>query len=143
MQSQMCEQKMKLKPAIRYFRLPQGSQIKDIFLKDVILTLIIIIVFLNVSCKEEPITPPDNKVKNPREYSWTIDTLSYPGSLQTFMRDIWASSPSDVYVVGSNDQAYGHMFHYDGKNWTAVNLHLPDPKGNWAIELDGRLWFQF
>lgn len=38
------------------------------------------------------------------------------------MRDIWGSSPKDVYVVGHNDQNRGLMWHFDGKNWTDVRL---------------------
>jgi len=61
-------------------------------------------------------------VKDPRAYIWTVDTLAYPGSFQTFMRDIWGSSPKDVYVVGHNDRGFGKMFHYDGKGWKPVDL---------------------
>jgi hypothetical protein len=38
------------------------------------------------------------------------------------MRDIWASSPTDVHVVGHNDQNRGLMYHYDGKSWSDVKL---------------------
>ena len=62
-------------------------------------------------------------VKNPREYTWTIDTLAYPNSFQTSMRDIWGSSANDVYVVGHNDAGgYGKMYHYDGNRWRPVDL---------------------
>ncbi|MGC9093692.1 MAG: hypothetical protein ACP5JH_10665, partial [Bacteroidota bacterium] len=50
------------------------------------------------------------------------DTLAYPGSFQTSMRDIWGSSASDVYVVGHNDQNRGLMWHYDGVSWKDVKL---------------------
>lgn len=39
------------------------------------------------------------------------------------MRDIWASSPSDVYVVGHNERGFGKMFHFDGKKWKPVGLN--------------------
>ncbi|MBI3578415.1 MAG: hypothetical protein HY276_01995 [Ignavibacteriales bacterium] len=39
------------------------------------------------------------------------------------MRDIWASSPNDVYVVGHNERGFGKMFHFDGKNWKPVGLN--------------------
>jgi hypothetical protein len=61
-----------------------------------------------------------------RDYVWTIDTLSYPGSLQTTMRDIWASSPTNVYVVGHNDQNRGQMYHYNGIEWSPVRLAATD-----------------
>lgn len=91
----------------------------------VLLGLLLVISFLilfPLGCKEDstgPIEPPPGK----RDYTWTTDTISYPGSFQTLMRDIWASSPKDVYVVGYNDQAgEGTMYHFDGVKWTPVRL---------------------
>jgi len=77
------------------------------------------IVFLQCGCKNSPVEPP---IKDPREYTWTVDTLAYPGSFQTLMEDIWASSPTDVYAVGHNDGAFGKMYHYDGRQWKPVDL---------------------
>lgn len=65
---------------------------------------------------------PDDPPKNPRDYSWTVDTLSYPGSRLTDMRSIWGSSPEDVYAAGWNWESYGQMYHYDGNEWTDVKL---------------------
>jgi hypothetical protein len=79
------------------------------------------------SCKNKPTQTDDTSPKpGKRDYTWTIDTLAYPGSMQTLMRDIWASSPTNVYVVGHNDQNMGHMFHYDGIKWSAVKLTWSD-----------------
>ncbi len=78
------------------------------------------LLLLQFSCKDNPVEP----LKDPRTYTWTIDTLAYPGSFQTSMRDIWASSPTDVYVVGHNDQAFGKMWHFDGQSWKPVKLHI-------------------
>jgi hypothetical protein len=77
--------------------------------------------FVATDCKHSP-TGPSDTTKDPRTYTWTIDTLSYPGSMQTSMRDIWASSPTDVYVVGHNDQNRGLMYHYNGTTWSDVKL---------------------
>ncbi len=81
-------------------------------------------VLIGLQCKKP--TPPDvDDTPKPgkRDYTWTIDTLAYPGSFQTLMRDIWASSPTNVYVVGHNDQGgQGTMFRYDGNKWRAVDL---------------------
>lgn len=40
------------------------------------------------------------------------------------MYDIWGSSPQDVYAVGDNERAGGRMWHYDGRKWTSVKLHV-------------------
>jgi hypothetical protein len=71
------------------------------------------------SCKDSPVEPPR---KDPRTYTWTIDTLAYPGSAQTMMQDIWGSSPENVFVVGHNDQNHGLMWRFDGRKWTDVKL---------------------
>jgi len=65
--------------------------------------------------------------KDPRDYTRTIDTLYYPGDLQTNMDKIWASSPEDVYVIGHSGVLSGSMWHYNGRSWIAVPI----------IELDG------
>lgn len=67
-------------------------------------------------------TDPDDPPTNPRDYVWTVDTLSFEGSSQTSMRDIWGSSTTDVYVVGHNSKNSGLMWHFDGKEWADVKL---------------------
>jgi hypothetical protein len=74
------------------------------------------------TCSKNPVDPGDN-FKHPRQYTWNVDTLSFPGSIQTIMEDVWGSSPENVYVVGHNERGYGKMFLYDGKTWE----HIPIP----------------
>ena len=77
------------------------------------------------SCKESPPEPP--QLKDPRTYTWTADTLAYPNSVQTIMTGIWGSSPTDVYIVGHNDQpGPGTMFHYDGARWATTHFHAAE-----------------
>jgi hypothetical protein len=59
---------------------------------------------------------------DPRNFSWTIDTIALPGSPATLMRSIWGASSRDVYIAGHNDLPRGTMFHYDGTSWHTVNL---------------------
>ena len=81
----------------------------------------LVLLLLQLSCNTNPVEPP---AKNPREYTWTIDTLAYPGSAQTLMREIWGSSPTDVYVVGHNDNpGVPTMFRFDGKSWKTTGFH--------------------
>ncbi len=78
---------------------------------------------LLISCQVVgPPAVPTPAHKDPRNYTWTIDTLAYPGSYQTFMRSFWGSSSSNLYAVGHNDQNKGMMYHYDGKRWLEVPL---------------------
>ncbi|MBI5020895.1 MAG: hypothetical protein HZB59_05615 [Ignavibacteriales bacterium] len=56
-----------------------------------------------------------------------MDTLTFPGSAQILMEDIWGSTPIDVYTVGHNDQGgAGAMFHFNGSRWSAVPLHYSE-----------------
>lgn len=80
----------------------------------------IILITISFGCKSP--SGPD-VLKNPREYTWTIDTLAYPGSFQTNMNDIWASSPSDVYVVGHNSDGFRKMYHFNGNTWKPIGLN--------------------
>jgi hypothetical protein len=75
---------------------------------------------VTLSCEDSPTAP--GQFKDPRTYTWTVDTLAYPGSFQTQMKQIWGSSPNDVYTVGHNDQAFGKMWHFDGNRWSDVKL---------------------
>jgi hypothetical protein len=55
------------------------------------------------------------------------------------MEDIWGSSASDVYAVGSNDQNRAKMFHYNGQVWEPVKLasteggYIFGPINLWSI----------
>jgi hypothetical protein len=70
-----------------------------------------------------------------RNPEYTANVLHYDGAAWTrsapspdfpTLRDVWASSPSDVYAVGT-----GVVLHYDGTAWT----RLPGAGGNriWGI----------
>lgn len=76
--------------------------------------------FAIVACSdEEPVKPAPGK----RNYTWTIDTIAFPGSIQTLMSRIYGFSAKDVYVVGHNEiGSQGLMWHYDGDKWSNVTL---------------------
>lgn len=78
-----------------------------------------------LACSSNP-AGPDGGGKDPRLYTWSADTLAFPGSLQTIMFNIWGSSPNDVYTVGHNERGFGMMYHYDGTNWQPVSLPILD-----------------
>ena len=61
---------------------------------------------------------------DPRLYTWTVDTLFYPTSVQTMMQEIWASSPKDVYAVGHCSSPDGNLYHFDGISWQNINLNV-------------------
>jgi hypothetical protein len=49
--------------------------------------------------------------------AWNVVHSIDPG----FLTGVWSSSPSDVFVVGSNNDA-GIILHYDGINWSPMTI---------------------
>ena len=68
-------------------------------------------------------SPTESFIKDPHDYTWTVDTINNPDptSIQTKLNSIWGSSPSNVYACGHTD-AGPEIYHYDGENWTAIDL---------------------
>jgi len=76
-----------------------------------------------LACSDSPTGPEKPNLPDPRQFTWTIDTLAYPSSIQTSMDNIWASAPDNVYLVGHNDDADARMYHYDGQNWRPISFN--------------------
>jgi len=95
-------------------------------IKIFLLVSLALVIFLGLECKKKPTENDDDDKPGRRDYTWTIDTLSYPGSLQTTMYDMYAVNAKNIYVVGHNDQNRGHMYHYDGNTWKPVGLHTSE-----------------
>lgn len=86
------------------------------------ITLFLLVFIVFFSCRK--ITEPLESIKDPRTYTWTIDTLSYQGTLQTWMSLLWGSSPNDMYAIGHCSSLGGEMWHFDGSHWSPVKLHI-------------------
>lgn len=84
--------------------------------------LIIVLCIFAFICSCQKSTDPLVSVNDPRNYTWTVDTLYFPNSIQTMMSEIWASSSKDVYVIGHCDNSSGHLFHFDGVSWINIGL---------------------
>jgi hypothetical protein len=89
-------------------------------LRELITLAIIIIVIMN-SCKDDG-TGPGNEIKNPREFTWTADTIYYPDSYQTIIVSTWANNEKDIYAVGHTDVNEGQFWHYDGSKWECIKI---------------------
>ena len=87
--------------------------------------------FFSMCCKDEPTQPPPdgNDTVSRRDYVFTIDTLAYPDSPQTYLMSIWGSSPKDVWAVGHNPNGFANIYHYDGTRWTQITAFPPLPFG--------------
>ena len=70
-----------------------------------------------IGCTHNPVAPP---YKNQTKLTWTVDTISNPGSFQTALSAVWGSSPGNVYVAGFSSSVEGEVYRYNGKVWTKI-----------------------
>jgi hypothetical protein len=92
-------------------------------MKKIIIPIITIAAFIltnscNSPIEPEKILPP----KNPRKFTWTVDTLTYPEAFQILMTSVWGSAPNDVYITGHNSTPGGDLWHFDGIEWREIDL---------------------
>lgn len=85
--------------------------------------MVLILLALDLACDKgvEPLN-----LKNPRDFSWTVDTIAaHPDAWQTMMAEIYATNSLNVYIAGHSDWAgvngVGILWRYDGTKWTAVD----------------------
>ncbi|MCX8106131.1 MAG: hypothetical protein N3D80_09710 [Ignavibacterium album] len=86
----------------------------------IILTIVSMFLFISFSCKENGITPPEDKPGR-RDYTWTVDTLKPPEShrgVPFYISNIWGSSPNDMWAVCSGFSPLILLWHYDGYRWS-------------------------
>lgn len=84
---------------------------------------LIIFLFILINSCNSPTEPPFTKPpKDPRKFTWTVDTLTYPEASQILMRSVWGSSPNDVYVTGHNSTPRGDLWHFNGNTWEEIDL---------------------
>lgn len=71
------------------------------------------------SCKDNGTGPTRKPFKNPREMTWTADTLKMPDyAIQLLPRDLLVVSPENIWLAAW--VGHGQVFHYDGKSWEMV-----------------------
>ena len=87
--------------------------------KQILMLAALVIIILSCSQSTEPGNPP---FKDPREMTWTVDTLHYPGNIQTMMSSIAVCTPEDIWICGHADGG-GRMWHYNGADWSPINMH--------------------
>ena len=81
-----------------------------------LLSLVIIITGCNLLDDDGP--------KDPRDYTWTLDTLvqSGPPNPQLSLRRMWGNSSDNIYIVGHSFNMIGTMWHYNGDTWSVVPI---------------------
>jgi hypothetical protein len=89
----------------------------------IVKTIFVVGVLCSNSCTDRGIDPPP--LKDPRTYTWTVDTIAYADAFQTNMNDIAGTSASNVFTVGFNSTASaGTMYRFDGNTWRTTGFHM-------------------
>lgn len=101
-------------------------------LKTVLFILLLFLHFISCSNSVEP--PKTKNYKDPFSMTWTVDTLEYPGSLQTLLSSIWASSPTDVYSCGHNEINRAQFWHFDSNKWENIDLFQYVERSSWDLQ---------
>ena len=87
----------------------------------ILIIVLAVVVIITGSCKDDG-TGPGKEIKNPREFTWTADTIYYPDSYQTIIVSTWANNEKDIYTVGHTDVNEGQFWHYDGSKWECIKI---------------------
>ncbi len=120
-----------------------GSKMK----RAIILTIVSVFLFISFSCKENGITPPEDKPGR-RDYTWTVDTLKVPEGRSLPFR-MWGANANDVWAVGLAYLNAYCIWHFDGISWkNYVPDKYIDPRGIWGTSrnniwigsTDGAFW---
>lgn len=118
----------------RLFGAPNGSEVEQT-MRIVLYMICTISLRFNSCAKDEPCTVCPTKP----EFSWSIDTLR-PLPFQRFVpKQIWGSSPNDVWAVGFDEYLLGEMMHFDGTKWSRVspNNQLAPLVGSASMDFTG------
>lgn len=89
--------------------------------------LLILLIFATssfIGCFHNPVGP--GNYKDPTKFTWTVDTIANPGSFQTIVSSIWATSTTTIYVAGGTSEGAGLIYTWDGKSWTRVPISIVD-----------------
>jgi hypothetical protein len=83
-----------------------------------ILPLLLSFIIL-ISCNDKSVETITEQIKDPRDMTWTADTLKMPDTaIQLLPEDLLVVSPKDIWLavwVG-----HGQLWHYNGSSWTVV-----------------------
>jgi hypothetical protein len=83
-----------------------------------LITLISILVFN--TCNNNPVST-DTLQPGRRDYVWSVDTIPVVYSV---MKDMWGSSPTDIWVCGDGFDRRQSLWHYDGKRLKPYNEYI-------------------
>jgi len=83
--------------------------------KSFIVFLSFLLLFMAASCKSSG-TGPEEKPKDSRNYTWTVDSLKKIAPNGIF-HTLWGTSPDDLWCLSVIGEADKLMLHYKNKKW--------------------------
>ena len=89
-------------------------------MKKILLAIITLTLLSLNTCDENPVNG-DNVKPGRRDYVWTVDTIPVANSV---MKDMWGSSPTDIWICGDGFDRRQSLWHYDGTNFTPYNEYI-------------------
>jgi hypothetical protein len=91
---------------------------------------LLLLSFFALDCRTTPtgpvgdnFLPNENVPPGSHEYIWTVDTIKLNHWDLLRLSNIWGSSPTDIWAVGSADVSFNVIWHYDGKAWRTDSVH--------------------
>ena len=91
------------------------------YYKKVLISLLFFISLFIISTSCDSTEPVDDITPGRRDYTWTVDTIPVANSV---MKDMWGSSPTDIWICGDADDRRQSLWHYDGTNFTPYNEYI-------------------
>ncbi len=112
--------------------------------KIIIITILVLITTIAFSSCEKG-TEPEIIKPGRRDYTWSVDTLQV---FNTYLTNMWGSSPTDVWAVGHGGMLKDDLWHYDGNKWKTDNIpkfsawciHGFSKDNVWIAGVDGKIW---
>ena len=87
-----------------------------------IIILGIALLIITITSCNSPTEVIEDKQPGRRDYVWSVDTLDPGSGNATSMFEMWGSSPTDIWLVGSGYSMKHAIWHYDGTEWKNVVL---------------------
>ncbi len=105
-------------------------------MKPALILTSLLIVLTSLSCKHS--TEPEKKYKDPRNMTWTADTLPVPlGAIQVLPEDMLVVSPTNIWLA--TWMGHAQIFHYNGKSWD-LSLDLAGGINCLTKDLSNNIW---